>query len=276
MNGMKGGCRLLLLWLIDILGINALYRVVNRNKAIILWYHGVCDEGFKLTKRHIAKSVFRKQLSYLKRKGYIFITMSELLDVIKNKKKINKYAVLTFDDGFRNVVENAYPIMKEFGAKGCIYLVSDLIGTTQLLWTDHVETVIRSHKTGNFQFNFKGEEVNYRLDDDRSCEYAMEDIKAKLRTIPDSERHKHMEQFHEFTPDDFPQEFMMASWEQIRELDPEVLEAGSHTKRHPNCTNLTSDDEIKDEIYNSKIDIDTNRQRVLSTVLTTKIPMYID
>ena len=262
---MKNLFRLPILWLLDILGINALCRWLNRKKVIILWYHGVCDEGFDLLKgyseRHIPKTTFGKHLDYLRRKGYTFINMSELIDALKNKKKIDKSVVLTFDDGFRNVVENAYPIMKEYGAKGCFYLVSDLIGKNQLLWTDFVEMVIRNQKKGNFQFILKGEKINYRLGDKSSNQYAMVDIKEKLRAIPDKERLEHLEQFSNFRLDDVPKEFFMTSWQQIRELEPDILEIGSHTRRHPNCANLSSNEELEEEILNSKIIIENNTSR---------------
>ena len=38
----------------------------------------------------------------------------------------NKYAIVNFDDGFKNVINNAYPIMKKYDAKGCLYVVSSL------------------------------------------------------------------------------------------------------------------------------------------------------
>jgi peptidoglycan/xylan/chitin deacetylase (PgdA/CDA1 family) len=257
--------RLLLLWLLDILGVNALCRMLNRNKAVILLYHGVCDDSFNLLKgcdeRHISKSAFRKHLEYLKRKRYVFMSMTELTDSLKNKEKVDKSVVLTFDDGFRNIVENAYPIMKEFGAKGCFYLVSDLIGTEQLLWTDHVETVIRNQQKGDFQFIFKGEKINYRVGDKSSNEHAMIDIKKKLRTIPDKERLEYLEQFRNVRLDDVPNEFIMASWKQIRELELDVLEIGSHTRRHSNCMNFSSNEELEDEIRNSKIIIENNTGR---------------
>ena len=78
---------------------------------------GICDDNFTILKgydeRHIPKSLFRKHLVYLIRKGYQFVTMSDLVLLLKEKRKLNKIVVLTFDDGFRNVIENAYPIMKE-------------------------------------------------------------------------------------------------------------------------------------------------------------------
>lgn len=257
---MKNVLKLLYLWLLDIGGINALCRLVNRDKAIIIIYHGICDEGFNLLKgydvKQLSKSYFRKQLEYLKRKGYVFCNMTELTDTIKNKGKICRFVVLTFDDGYNNVIDNAYPIMKEFGAKGCFYLVSTLIGQDHLLWTDHVEMVIRNHKGRNFIFNFLGKEFDYRLDDEESCHQAMKEIKAKLRSISDKERLAHLQQFEGYRIDNVSKEFRIVSPGQIKQLDQNILEIGSHTRMHPNCVNLTSDEELENEILNSKIDIE--------------------
>ena len=184
--------RKFLLKILDICGINAFFGFLNRNKAIILWYHGVCDDSFRLLsgydERHIQKSNFREQMSFLKRKGYVFYTMSELMDIFFNKKKIKKMVVLTFDDGYRNVVTNAYPIMKEFNAKGCFYLVSGLIDSDELLWTDFIESVVRNSKKRKFEFIFKEKKIFYTLEDKKSYENTIDDIKYKLRTLPDKLR----------------------------------------------------------------------------------------
>lgn len=257
---MKRLCSWLCLLFLNISGINALCRLFHRNKAIILYYHGICDDSFNLLKgydeRHITRSGFREQLAYLLRKGYAFASMTELINTMKNKGKLGKKVVLTFDDGFRNVVRNAYPIMREFNAKGCFYLVTALIGTDEPIWTDYVETAIRSQEPGQYQFDFNGEKITYMLTDKKSYEYAMKDIKTKLRTIPNATRIEHLKQFGSVKPESIPEEFFLANWEEIKGLPPDVLEIGSHTRSHPNCANFTSEAEYEEEINQSKKDIE--------------------
>jgi peptidoglycan/xylan/chitin deacetylase (PgdA/CDA1 family) len=245
---------------IDICGINNLFRFFNRHKVIILWYHGICEDTFRLLsgydERHIQKSKFREQLSFLKRRGYNFLNMSEFIDILHNKKRIYKMVVLTFDDGYRNVVTNAYPIMKEFNAKGCFYLISGLIDEGKLLWTDYIETIVRNFNRGKFTFIFKGEKIFYTLDDKKSYEATMLDIKNKLRTLPELERIEHLKQFDNKNITDFPKEFIFANWAQIQSLDRKILEIGSHTKHHPNLTNISSSEGVMAEIKNSKVKIE--------------------
>jgi peptidoglycan/xylan/chitin deacetylase (PgdA/CDA1 family) len=255
----------LLYAVIDVLGINAIFRYINRNKAIVLWYHGVCGDDFKLLKgydeRHVPLTLFREQLEYLKRKGYQFVTMSHLHDCLANNKKIYKLVVLTFDDGFSNIVENAYPAMNRVNARGTFYLVTDLIGSNELLWTDFVETTVRTSQSRELKFKFTNREISYDLNSRQSREFAMRDIKKRLRSIPDSERKRHLLQFDSIPQTAVPDDFRFSDWNQIKSLDSESLEIGSHTVNHPNLTALKTEDEYKTEILDSKNIIEYNTKQ---------------
>ncbi len=246
-------------FLVDILGINALFRFINRRAAIVLWYHGVCDDDFTLLKgydeRHIPRALFKKQLEFLKKTGHRFATMTEMTDLLTRKTVDGRVVVLTFDDGFRNIVQNAYPVMLELGARGCFYVVSGLIGQQKPLWTDHIEMVLRNLKETDFSFYFKGEVISYPIDRKDLLEKAMKDIKGKLRMLPDQERKEHLKQFDNRPALDV-EEFYFSTWEQLRHLDRSVLEIGSHTKNHPNCENLSSEEEFKEELWGSKEEIE--------------------
>ena len=254
-----------ILWFLDTIGVNRLFRWINRDKAIILMYHGICNDEFDLLigydERHLPVSVFKKQLDYLSNNGYQFTSMTELINKIVNHEKIGKNVVLTFDDGFLNVINNAYPLMLQFNAKGCYYLVSGLTGEEQLLWTDYVETAIRNINTHSFSFSFRGEDVCYDLGNKQLREATMVDIKTKLRTLSNRERLDHLKQFDSVILSEIPDDFRIASWEQISELDPEMMEIGNHSKSHPNCGNLSSDEELEEEIILSKQELETKAGR---------------
>jgi len=264
MKEIKRFIRYIILFIIDALGINSLFRYFNRSKVVILWYHGICENTFTLLQgydeRHIPKSVFRKQLIYLKKCGYKFATMSEVVDILKgDKKNPGKVVTLTFDDGFKNVIENAYPIMKEYNTKGCIYIVSSLIGTNNLLWTDYVETVVRNSPQGIFNFNFKDIILSYKLDSKESYESAMKDIKNKLKSVNNLDRISCLRQFDNRELNKIPEEFYLSSWKQLTSLDKNVLEIGSHSKTHPNLDKVEQG-RLGEEIGGSKkaIESETN------------------
>ncbi|MCP4547870.1 MAG: polysaccharide deacetylase family protein [bacterium] len=245
-----------LITLIDILGLNALYRHLNRDKGIILWYHGICRDDFDYLEgfgaRHLSVSIFRKQVMHLKRAGYRFITMSEMCDRLERGESLGRCVTLTFDDGFRNVIEKAYPLMRELGLKGCFYLVTDQMKSGDILWTDRVDVAVLDCDESSLSFRFRGEELTYPLATRRQKVQTVIDIKGRLKSLPDQERQEHMEQFAAVDPAKAPPEFLFADWDEIRALDPRILEPGSHTRRHPSCARLTGDEQYADELGESK------------------------
>lgn len=93
----------------------------------ILCYHQVGKESE--TKHPGIYSVaddFRKQIEWLVKQQYSFITLSELSQLIQDRKGMfTKSVVLTFDDGYEGIYENAFPVLREYGCKALIYVIAD-------------------------------------------------------------------------------------------------------------------------------------------------------
>ncbi len=94
----------------------------------ILLYHQIQDDG---NSRYILPvSDFRAQIKALAEAGYHTISMSRLAEVIRSGGQMpEKPIVLTFDDGYLDTYENAYPILKEFGFQGVVYVITGTVGT---------------------------------------------------------------------------------------------------------------------------------------------------
>ena len=72
---------------------------------------------------------FGRQMSYLKRFGYRVLDLDEALRALYGATALpRRSVVLTFDDGYRNFREQAFPILQRFGFPATVYLVSGLLG----------------------------------------------------------------------------------------------------------------------------------------------------
>ncbi len=246
-------------WL-DRLGINALFRFLNRGRPLILWYHGICADEFTLLRgydvRQLPVSLFRRQLEHLRDHGYRFVSQDELMGLLESGRSTAGVVTLSIDDGLRNVITRGYPLMKEFGARGTFYVVPDLVDRGEMLWTDLVETVVRCAPRGEYRFEFRGESMRFDLSDEASNRRVMRAIKRRLRSLPDRERRRHMEQFRAPAPEEIPDEFTLASWEELRDLDPAVLTLGNHTASHPDCARLDGEEAFDREIWQAGLDIE--------------------
>ena len=71
---------------------------------------------------------FENQLRFLKRNGYRSLTLDELVAVAAGDAPLPARAVvLTFDDGDRSVYTQAWPLLREYGFKGVLFIVDGWI-----------------------------------------------------------------------------------------------------------------------------------------------------
>ena len=91
----------------------------------VLMYHMVRDhiDGAKFNKLRVKPIEFEKQIAWLKAEGFNFVTMKELQDHWGEHPA--KTVAITFDDGYLDNLENAYPILEKYQAKATIYVVVD-------------------------------------------------------------------------------------------------------------------------------------------------------
>ncbi len=70
---------------------------------------------------------FRSQMAWLKRLGIQGLSLKDALPFIRGEKS-GRIAIITFDDGFLNVFENAMPVLDQFGFTATNYFVANQLG----------------------------------------------------------------------------------------------------------------------------------------------------
>jgi len=84
------------------------------------YYHHVFDDE---------RDGFSRQLDYLKRFGD-FISLSDAVGMLESGDPVKgRYFCVTFDDGFKNNLTNAVPILVDKGATAAFFLTTDYIGS---------------------------------------------------------------------------------------------------------------------------------------------------
>src|SRR6266496_6067259 len=99
----------------------------------VLLYHKIDKPGPGVVVRggFTPPARFARQMAYLKKKGFVFYSASELIDHYKEQQTFPPNSVaLTFDDGWKDNYINAFPVLKRLGIKATIFLVPSCIGET--------------------------------------------------------------------------------------------------------------------------------------------------
>lgn len=85
-----------------------------KNGAVILQYHHVSNDTPKSTS--VTPEQFTEQMTYLAENNFNVIPLSEVIESIKNNQALPKKSIaITFDDGYKDIAQNAHPILKSFG-----------------------------------------------------------------------------------------------------------------------------------------------------------------
>jgi peptidoglycan/xylan/chitin deacetylase (PgdA/CDA1 family) len=106
------------------------------NRPVILGFHRIKKSSGGLMDRRIGVTnpkIFRKIINYMKCLGYTFTTLESLAGVLK-EGKMRRFAVITFDDGFKDLYENAYPILKRNKIPFTLFLITSTVDSKKLLW----------------------------------------------------------------------------------------------------------------------------------------------
>jgi peptidoglycan/xylan/chitin deacetylase (PgdA/CDA1 family) len=103
----------------------------------ILTYHRICDvprAGDPLRLCTHPRDLERL-LRYLGDRGYSFVSLKTALEILRLGRGKERCVCLTFDDGYHDFYENAFPLLKRYDACATVFLVADYVGETNR-WDD--------------------------------------------------------------------------------------------------------------------------------------------
>jgi peptidoglycan/xylan/chitin deacetylase (PgdA/CDA1 family) len=118
------------------------------SRVPILMYHSISENLFGKTHPYYqintAPQIFVEQMRSLFRMGYRALSPGEVVEGFNRGADLTKTVVITFDDGYRDFVKEALPVLKECGFTATIYLATCRIqdvpetfdGAEYLTWSE--------------------------------------------------------------------------------------------------------------------------------------------
>jgi len=96
----------------------------------VLTFHAIDDLPSVIS---ISPQVFRWGISQLYRHGYQALALVEAVDIIRRGESFPQRSfVITFDDGYQSVYENAFPVLQRYGLSATVFLTIGIKKDTQL------------------------------------------------------------------------------------------------------------------------------------------------
>ena len=91
----------------------------------ILTYHSIDDSGSVLS---ISPRIFAEHMRILAERGVEIVSLREIVRRMNGQGGAGPAVAITFDDGFRNVYEQGFPILRQYRFPATVFLVTDYCG----------------------------------------------------------------------------------------------------------------------------------------------------
>jgi len=213
----------------------------------------------------VSTTMLERHLDWIGR-DHDFVSLDDLGERLAAGTSIRRpLAAVTFDDGYRDVYENAIPMLRRKGIPAACFLVADLLGTQELQAHDRVHELMRR---GVAKWQRPAATLRRRLETAQVPEIARFSIPETrnpylltrvLLTRLSSRSRDLVIAFLEDelgSMDMMPEGFLPMTWDMVLDIDRAGFVVGSHTRRHVLLSN-ESRPCIYDEVVESKRALET-------------------
>jgi len=116
-------------------------RVVTRELPVLMYHRVTPERGSSPARYTIAPREFEAQIRHLHDAGYHSVPLDHWRVALDTRRPLpGRAIILTFDDGYRDFREHAWPILEKYGFSAVIAIVADLAGGVNE-WDSPYETV---------------------------------------------------------------------------------------------------------------------------------------
>lgn len=226
----------------------------SSSRLLILAYHRVLRKkhNFLFDEGVISASpeAFEEQVKFCK-KYFSLIGFQQLKESLESKIILPPNPlIITFDDGYRDNYEYAYPILKKYNVLATIFLSTGYIGTNRLFWWDEIAYIIKK----TFKNKIILKDNSFKLNNLDNRKIAINLILKYVKNISDEVRRNTISQLKDDLKVRMPEDInstTILNWDQVREMSLNGIEFGSHTVNHPILSNC-KEEQMKYEIEYSK------------------------
>ena len=173
------------------------------------------------------------------RQGYEIISLDQMYQNLVRDNVSTKFAVFTFDDGYKDTLTYAYPIFRKYEVPFAIYVTTNYIGRKAIKWDYLAEYLISNHK----EIVMETENGTLVLDCSTATkkQAASATLQNGLRDMNDERSLSIMEHFFSsYVGDVFEKtDELMLNWTQVTQLSKDPLvTVGAHSLNHYSLSRL--------------------------------------
>ena len=163
-------------------------RGLAQGAGVILTLHHVRPQGPATFRPNglleITPDFLDRTLTLIRSEGYDLVSLDEALARLSAPRKDRFFVALTFDDGYRDNVEHAWPVLAKHGTPWTLFVTTGFADRTARLWWLELEEAIRALPQVNLRL--PGGPFTARTGSDGEKQRAFDRLYWRLRKQPEA------------------------------------------------------------------------------------------
>ena len=223
---------------------------MSGNNPIILLYHQVSPEDTKFIENYninVKPKLFDEHMKILK-EDYAPITFDEWNDAIKNNEDVSDRVLVTFDDGYKDVINYGADILSKYNLDGIWFINGGMIDNDKVFWLSQLmylhdnNHLVKFITEFDYQFPNLLKLINQPFQSVKDIDIWAKDNYSKVLA----------ESLSKYVSDMGWDEVIEANTSSIYANSSELKSLsenfviGNHTLSHPNFRNLSIEDKVKE------------------------------
>lgn len=226
----------------------------DRSRLSILIYHRVLPGPDALNNWDPTAAEFEGQIRALSR-FFTPLPLGEAVERLREGTLPAHAACVSFDDGYRDNVDVALPILRRHGVPATFFIATGYLNGGRM-WNDTVIESIRRCEAAALDLTTSGLGV-VPLSTTELRRKAIDQILAALKHLPGDEREAKVAAIEAIAATTLPSDLMMRD-QDVRALRAAGMEIGAHTATHPILTRLAPAE--------ARREIDQSRERLTAII----------
>lgn len=245
----------------SLIGKTPLWRLGEpfRKMPRILFYHGVIEGDYydaRVQANQIQFKKFKEEIEFLNR-NYVFISMDEFYDRFsQNDKFSGREIVLTFDDGYKNNLTVAAPLLQSLNIPFVVFISTGLVDKESFVPTYFIRSAILSNKLGEIDVSALKQRYNLTPSNRLSVMADLIDfIKTQNKNLVNDVISEIENQLGETNRIEINHHFeseRILSWDEVEQLTNMGATIGSHSVDHCILHRNQSNEDIINQLKDSK------------------------
>ena len=198
--------------------------------------------------------VFEEHLKFYK-SNFDIVTIEELNTLRQSDKKLsNRFALLTFDDGYIDNYTLAYPLLKEYQVPAVFFIATDFIEKNIIPWWDEIAFLIKNSHQISLQLD--NWETPISLTSTSKNDYIKEVlqlIKLDSSKLMDEKIICLKRALNLKADYSTPHKNLFMNWEMLKEMQDNGMTVGSQSCSHSIMSHLSSEDQRYEALHSKNI-----------------------